>query len=59
MAEIIDYRALCIQLRTENEILRAEKEEAQERETSLKRQLSIITQVHGDDPGLSTDTLQG
>lgn len=59
MAEIIDYRAICIQLRTENEILKAEKEEAEERETSLKRQLEIITQVHGDDVGLSTDSLQG
>lgn len=47
MTETTDYRALCIQLRTENEILRAEKEEAEERETSLKRQLEIITQAHG------------
>ena len=40
-----DYRSACLQLRAENEILRAEKEDAEEREASLKRQMEIMSQL--------------
>ena len=48
MTEPTDYRAHCLQLRAANEILKAEREEAEEREHSLKRQMDIMAGLQQD-----------
>lgn len=45
MADPFDYRTAYLHLRTDNELLRAQLEDASERESTLKRQIEIMAQL--------------